>query len=236
MTRLLKAFVHSLVLVMLLTTPLAAQQAADPAAMIPFNMQVNPMLVQIVTTLLAASPSFAAQCAQIAGARFVRVTINPVMSSSTTSRGSARTAMRRFSAGALIAIVEMPVPLTMAEYAELFGHELEHVIEQIDGVDLQAITDAREGATRLAGGAYETVRARRAGRLIAEQIERPRAGRAGTIDDLPASQCGTEPTAAAGAFSDTTSAPMAEAPGARRVTSAPPGATATAGGRGIRQQ
>ena len=113
------------------------------------------------------------------------------MSSSTTSRGSARTAMRRFSAGALIAIVEMPVPLTMAEYAELFGHELEHVIEQIDGVDLQAITDAREGATRLAGGAYETARARRAGRLIAEQIERPRAGGAGTIDDLPASQCGT---------------------------------------------
>src|SRR5689334_21957403 len=152
MTRSLTACGHSLVFITLLTTPLAAQQIADPAALIPFNMHVNPVLVQIVTTLLASSPAFAAQCAQIADARFVRITINPVMSSSTTSRGSARTAMRRFSAGALLAVVDMPVPLTMGEYAELFGHELEHVIEQIEGVDLQAMSDAREGASRLSGG------------------------------------------------------------------------------------
>jgi len=178
MTRFLTAFVLCLVLITLAAPPLSAQQAADRAAVIPFNMQVNPVLVQVVTELLAASPAFAAQCAQIADARFVRITIQPVMSSSTTSRGSARTAMRRFSDGALVAVVDIPVPLTMGEYAELFGHELEHVLEQIDGVDLEAMTAARDGATRLSDGAYETVRARRAGLLIAGQIERPRVSKA----------------------------------------------------------
>jgi hypothetical protein len=226
MSRSLAACVHSLVLVILLATPLSAQQVADPGVMIPLNMHVNPVLVQIVTALLASSPAFAAQCAQIADARFVRITINPVMSSSTTSRGSARTAMRRFTAGALVAVVDMPVPLTMGEYAELFGHELEHVIEQIDGVDLQAMTDAHEGASRLADGAYETVRARRAGLLIAEQIERPRPGRPRATGDPATSRCGMEGTGIGTAIPGTTSAPMPEAPAPPRVTTATPSGTA----------
>ena len=65
--------------------------------------------------------------------------------------------------------VEIPVPLTTIEYAELFGHEFEHILEQIDRVDLEALTAARAGATRLADGAYETTRARKAGQTIADE-------------------------------------------------------------------
>jgi hypothetical protein len=164
----------TLVLMLLVGTPLAAQQPLAGAT-IPLNVQVNSVLIPVVQELLATSPAFAAQCARIADARHVRVTINPVMASSATSRGTARTAMRRFSTGALIAIVEMPVPLTFIEYAELFGHELEHILEQIDRVDLAALTQAGEGASRLSDGAYETARARRAGLLIADQVARPQA-------------------------------------------------------------
>ena len=174
MTRFLASFVVFLVLMTLVAAPLSAQQAVGTAAVIPLNMQVNPVLVDVVNAILAVSPAFAAQCATIADAGFLRVVITPVMASSTTSRGSARTTMRRYASGALIAAVEMPVPLTAAEYAELFGHELEHVIEQIERVDLQAMTEARDGATRLADGSYETVRARRAGLLITDEIEHPR--------------------------------------------------------------
>ena len=77
------------------------------------------------------------------------------MAVSTTSRGTARTTMRRFSSRALLAYVTMPVPLTTHEYAELFGHEFEHIIEQIDRVDLDALARVRAGATRLPDGAYK---------------------------------------------------------------------------------
>ncbi len=174
MTRFTASYLAVFALMLLVTAPLSAQQLVPAPAGLPFNLQINPVLIPVAQELLAASPAFAAQCARIGAARYVRVMINPVMSSSSTSRGTARTAMRRFSTGALTAVVSMPVPLTFVEYAELFGHELEHILEQIDRVDLAALTAAGEGASRLSDGAYETTRARRAGFLIAEQTERPR--------------------------------------------------------------
>jgi len=183
---------------LLVAGPLAAQPRVDHPALLPLNLQVNPVFVPIVQELIVASPAFAAQCARIGDARYVRVTINPVMASSTTSRGTARTAMRRFSSGALIAAVDMPVPLTILEYAELFGHELEHILEQIDRVDLAALTNVRDGASRLSDGAYETVRARRAGLLIADEIARPRAAvaEAALSIALPVTTSGNTPTTA----------------------------------------
>jgi hypothetical protein len=91
MTRFPASFVVFLVLMTLVAAPLSAQQAVTTAAGIPLNMQINPVLVDVVHGILAASPAFAAQCATIANAAFLRVVITPVMASSTTSRGSART-------------------------------------------------------------------------------------------------------------------------------------------------
>jgi hypothetical protein len=169
----------------------AAQKSTLPPT--PPNIRVAPVLTAIFDELLSVSPTFTAQCARIASAKYVHVIVNPVMASSTISRGTARTTMRRFSSGALLASVEMPVPLTSLEYAELFGHEFEHIIEQIDHVDLNALTLEGDGATRLSDGAYETARARKAGRAIADEAERTRAdidlslrqGRPGTPVALP---------------------------------------------------
>ena len=108
------------------------------------------------------------------GAINASLSIMPVMAVSTTTRGTARTTMRRFSSRALLASVTIPVPLTTNEYAEFFGHEFEHIIEQIDRVDLEALTRARAGASRLSDGAYETTRARRVGLTIADESEHPR--------------------------------------------------------------
>jgi hypothetical protein len=151
-----------------------AQEAAAPAA--PSNIQVSPVLADVFGEVLSASPTFADQCERIGRSRYVHVTITPVMAASTTSRGTAHTTMRRFSSGALLASVYIPVPLTTIEYAELFGHELEHILEQIERVDLAAMTLVRDGATRLSDGAYETTRARRTGLAIAIESDRPRSG------------------------------------------------------------
>ena len=140
----------------------------------PLNIQVSPVLARVFEEILAASPTFADQCERIGAAKFVHVRVMPVMAGSTATRGTARTTMRRFSSRALLASVTIPVPLTTTEYAEFFGHEFEHIIEQIDRVDLEALTRARAGASRLSDGAYETTRARRVGLRIAGESDRPR--------------------------------------------------------------
>ena len=50
------------------------------------------------------------------------------------------------------------------ESVEVIAHELEHVLERIDGVQLALDALRRGSSTTLAGGAYETRRATDAGR------------------------------------------------------------------------
>jgi hypothetical protein len=152
----------------------AAAAQDDPPPAVPSNIQISPVLAQVFGEVLAVSPTLADQCQRIGSAKYVHVRVTPVMAASTTSRGTARTKMRRFSSGALLAAVEIPVPLTTSEYAEFFGHEFEHIVEQIDRVDLEALTARGGGATRLADGAYETRRAHRMGQTIADEYEHPR--------------------------------------------------------------
>src|SRR4029453_16268756 len=101
---------------------------------------------------LPAAPTLPHQCGRIGNARYVHVRVSAGMAASTTSRGTARTTMRRFSSGALLASVSIPVPLTTMEYAALFGQDFEHIMEQIDPVDLEAATLVRDGAPRLSDG------------------------------------------------------------------------------------
>ena len=54
----------------------------------------------------------------------------------------------------------------------MLAHELEHVIEQIDGTKLHELAGKqRSGVTRFADGAFETVRAERAGRAAIREVE-----------------------------------------------------------------
>ena len=152
----------------------AASSPAGAERVVPLNIQVAPVLARVFEEILAASPTFADQCERIGAATYVHVRVMPVMAGSTTSRGTARTTMRRFSSRALLASVTIPVPLTTNEYAEFFGHEFEHIIEQIDRVDLEALTRARAGASRLPDGSYETTRARKMGLTIADESDHPR--------------------------------------------------------------
>jgi hypothetical protein len=168
-------------------SPLALTTSGAGAAPVrtPQNIRIASVLEPVFQEIAAVSPTFNAQCARIASATYVRVTVNPVMASSTTSRGTARTTMRRFASGALLATVDMPVPLTTLEYAELFGHEFEHIVEQIERVDLDALVLVRHGATRLSDGAFETARAQKAGRAIAREAERTRAADMPPAPPLP---------------------------------------------------
>jgi hypothetical protein len=144
----------------------AAEGRASGCTHLPATIQIDGLFDEVVDDLLADSPTFRRQCERIVGRPLVRVSVR-TLPRKEESCCRARTTMRRYASGALIAWVEIPSPRTRLEYAELLGHEFEHILEQIDGVDLRAQSARPAGATLLADGAYETVRAQRAGEIVA---------------------------------------------------------------------
>jgi hypothetical protein len=132
------------------------------------SIQVDDFFKSVVVNVLAASPTFSRQCERIAALPMVRVSIL-ALPQEEQSCCRARTTIRRYSSGALIAWVEIPSLGTALEYAELLGHEFEHILEQIDLVDLEAQADQGAGAKRVEDGAYETDRAQRAGEAVAKE-------------------------------------------------------------------
>jgi hypothetical protein len=57
--------------------------------------------------------------------------------------------------------------------AEYLAHELEHVLEQLDGVDLELAVSKRVNGATFAerAGTFETARAVAIGRLVAREVE-----------------------------------------------------------------
>jgi hypothetical protein len=170
----------------------ASQQQQPPqphapcpdASTLPANLFVDGLLQPLVADMYALSATFREQCRRIALVPSVRVFLRPV-SVREPLNGRARATIRRFSTGAMTADVRLPMPIREHEAIELIAHELEHVLEQIDRVDLARLAAARAGAARLADGAYETERARDAGRTVAAEA---------LPDDDPPTSALTAPT------------------------------------------
>jgi len=147
--------------------PRAAQVAAcdAPALTLPDSITLEDGLQPIVRLALEHSPTFRQQCRVLAAASrlhaTVRVSFRPagVMS-------RARTSFRQNQWGALAAEIQIR---SAADMTELIAHEFEHLIEQLDGVDLNALARERK-AHRLSDGAFETDRAIAAGYRVASEV------------------------------------------------------------------
>jgi len=55
-------------------------------------------------------------------------------------------------------------------YVEHIAHELEHVLEHIDGVDLPRFAHGRLNGVVNCGGEYETARARAVGQAVVREM------------------------------------------------------------------
>ena len=124
----------------------------------------------VVQEMLKLSPTFRRQCWRITTASDLVVTLLPGNRSNVT-RVRARTRISR-EGRHLVAIIEI---LSPDQAAELIAHELEHVIEQLDGVDLASKADAAMSGVKRGEApepAFETVRATRAGITVAAEIRR----------------------------------------------------------------
>jgi hypothetical protein len=146
------------------TAPSTATVCDAQAPSLPASIALQQGLEPIVRWTLQNSPTFRRQCRILAAAPDLSASIR-VGRPAPGEQSRARATMRE-SGDRTIVKIEILEP---SDLVELLGHELEHVIEHIDRVDLTAAAKRGE-ARRLEDGAFETLRAIAAGQKVSGEV------------------------------------------------------------------
>ncbi|MEO8481649.1 MAG: hypothetical protein ABI634_05515 [Acidobacteriota bacterium] len=142
--------------------------SAVACATMPSNVQMPLALQLAVDQLLAQSSTLRRQCAAIAAAG-PRTRLTIVVAPPDLRGCRARATFSWRASGALDVRIEVPFTY---DFPELIAHELEHVVEQIEGLDLRQLAARQStGVEEVAAGTFETRRARNAGRAAALEVE-----------------------------------------------------------------
>jgi len=137
------------------------------AASLPATVSVARDLQRYVASMLAASSTFRAQCSRIAHAQslITLIRVDPALAERSYR---ARTWFGRTPAGVLVARVHISLRTSPVEW---IAHELEHVVEQLEGLSLPALAADRQGVWLSGEKMFETTRAIEAGRRVAAETQ-----------------------------------------------------------------
>jgi hypothetical protein len=129
------------------------------------NFELPRDLAATVTELYGQSAIFRAQCDRLGQTPNLRVSMR--FDSNMRSSCRAFSIIRRRGSSLC---VEIHVPFASAMLTELIGHEFEHVLEQVENLNLRALSHVRgSGVYEVERDLFETERAQRAGRAVAEE-------------------------------------------------------------------
>ena len=143
------------------TEPYAVSDGVE----VPANLTVPSTHRSMIERMLERSPMFRRQCLRLAAAPDLTVIVR--MLHPLTGGPRALTEIKRQDSRGLVATVRIN---PLGDFTELLAHELEHVIEQLDGIDLAAkAAMSQTGVRSCVGGTFETSRAVRIGSLVAVQ-------------------------------------------------------------------
>jgi len=146
-----------------------AAQTVPARLALPPNFIVPDNFRPVVESMLHDSPTFRRQCLRIAGEP--KLTIHLILAPpSWRSDVRAMTTITREPDGRQVAHIAIAVRQDMIE---LVAHEFEHIVEQLDGVDLAAqAARPRTGVHAQSDlvGVFETVRATRIGLRVAGEM------------------------------------------------------------------
>jgi hypothetical protein len=151
-------------------TPQAAeaQTAASPdgeAMAMVLARDAPEMLRETLVEMYETSPTFRRQCRRLAAVGPVPIRLH-VDARLPSASARARTSFD--SRGGRVVAADVVLPASR-DVSELIAHEIEHVLEQLDGIDLGQHTDTA-AAWRSSGGAFETARAITIGRRVAKEV------------------------------------------------------------------
>lgn len=132
---------------------------AVPPSALPGNLRFAQHLRPMLEAMWRDSPSFRRQCARLGEAPHMTVMLNI-----RTSR--ARTYLRHADGRAVSAIVW----IDLENLQESIAHELEHVLESVDGVDVRVSSARSMRGVRRLGSSFETERAREVGATVVREL------------------------------------------------------------------
>jgi hypothetical protein len=149
------------------TTGAMTEIAEDLPREIPRNLRVPSNMRPTLMRMLQRSPTFRRQIATLTRKPAVRVSV-----AYGGMRGDrnyhALSTVRKHEWGAMLVDTTIYVP---TDLVEIIVHELEHVCEQMEGVDLPALARRRGVGVYNLNGHYETVRAIRAGQNATREYQ-----------------------------------------------------------------
>jgi hypothetical protein len=132
---------------------------------LPRNVVALVGLDSILKEMMFRSATFRKQCKVIDQTVRVRVVVTLSLEKCRPYR--ALSTVQHHKGGAITIKV---VIRALDDYVELIAHEFEHVIEQIEGLDLVTLSQLKgSGVRRTEEGAFETLRAHRVGLRVAAE-------------------------------------------------------------------
>ncbi|MEO8256470.1 MAG: hypothetical protein ABI868_03910 [Acidobacteriota bacterium] len=136
---------------------------------LPDSIRVAEDLRPRLHAMLLKSATFRSQCRRLGESPQldVRVKINLAMTGRTYR---AVTRICRQPSGRIVAAIDLA---PYGDPAEWLAHEFEHLIEQIEGVNLPDLERRRQGAWKSGNQMFETERAVRIGRLVSREMREP---------------------------------------------------------------
>jgi hypothetical protein len=137
-------------------------------AQLPVNLVVPSRMVPLVWSMWLQSPTFRRQCQRLSQHPEIVVEFELT---ARVARNSGRARLKRRPGGMTAAVqIGLREP---SGYVELIAHELEHVLEQLDGTDLATFERLGvDGVVRANHEHYDTLRARSIGRAVARESRR----------------------------------------------------------------
>jgi hypothetical protein len=139
------------------------------STVLPDNLDGPGTVLALMREMWVRSPTFRRQCARLALAANGRITIEVRNQGSFVFR--AATFIESQSDGKWRATVAV---FLYSDLVELIAHELEHIIEQLDGIDLMRLQ--QQGVSGVTSGHqehFETVRAATTGKRVAREFAHP---------------------------------------------------------------
>jgi hypothetical protein len=141
---------------------------AASSVTIPSNLTFPNIFRPIIDSMLQRSPAFRRQCLRISQIPTLEVRVR-TQQGNAPAGSRARTDIVTSKGGRIVATVTIK---QLEHLAELIAHELEHVIERLDGVDFRARSSlSGTGVWHCDDGSYETTRAMRIGRTVALETD-----------------------------------------------------------------
>jgi hypothetical protein len=138
---------------------------AEPARS-PNRIQLTSALRREAQRMIQRSPTFRAQCDRLERTAGLQVIVRRDRSLEPRSY-RAKSTIQRLRTGELLAIVDIGPHGNPVEW---IAHEFEHILEKIDGLHLPTLAGKRSGVWLSGYDMYETERAIRAGRLVADEV------------------------------------------------------------------